>query len=94
MGDEMTTTRMPYDKQDPETGKFEATYAPEDFIEVLREAGSGLTTQEVRERVGCAYRTAHARLTDLEADGRVQSRDVGRAKLWLATDAERPEAPA
>jgi len=77
---------MPYDERNDDTGRFDAEYSEEDFIDALRAAGGGLTTQEVREAVGCAYRTAHARLTALENAGRVASRDVGRAKLWSAAD--------
>jgi hypothetical protein len=87
MGEKGVST-MPYDKRNDDTGRFDAEYSEEDFIDALRAAGGGLTTQEVREAVGCAYRTAHARLTALENAGRVASRDVGRAKLWSAADGD------
>jgi hypothetical protein len=87
MGEKEVST-MPYDKRNDDTGRFDASYSEEDFIDALRAAGGGLTTQEVREAVGCAYRTAHARLTALETAGRVASRDVGRAKLWTAADGD------
>jgi len=80
------STRMPYDQRSEDTGQFTATFPPEEFIEALSELDGGATTQEVRERVGCAYRTAHARLSELEGDGRVTSRSVGRAKLWRLTE--------
>lgn len=84
---------MPYDERNDETGQFDPTYSAEDFIAALRAAEGGLTTQEVRERVGCAYRTAHAHLSDLEEDGRIESRSVGRAKLWSLATGE-TEVPA
>jgi hypothetical protein len=74
------THRMP--ERNDETGQYTASYPLERFTDALRELDGGATTQEVREAVGCAYRTAHARLSELEADGRVSSRSVGRAKLW------------
>ena len=79
------TGQMP--ERNEETGRYTASYPSERFLDALQELGGEATTQEARERVGCAYRTAHARLTDLEKEGRVTSRAVGRAKLWrLATD--------
>lgn len=78
-------------ERDETTGQFVAKYDEADFIDALRtltESGSGATTQEVREVVDCPYRTAHEHLTRLEGDGRIQSRDVGRAKLWSLSDGE------
>lgn len=82
----MSTIEMPYDERNDESGQFTPTYTAEDFIDALRDLDGGATTQEIREYVGCAYRTAHAHLTDLEAEGRVTSRDVGRAKLWSLSE--------
>lgn len=82
---------MPYDDRDEETGQFNPTYIAEDFIDALEAIGHEAGTEEVREEVGCAYRTAHDRLSKLDEEGRVTSRKVGQAMLWSLpenTDAE------
>lgn len=76
---------MPYDERDEESGQFTPTFADAEFVDALRERDGG-TTAEVAEAVGCKYRTAYARLNDLEDEGRVQSREVGNSLLWTAVD--------
>ena len=73
-------------ERDNETGQYTASYPSERFVDALDDLGGEGTTQDVRERVGCAYRTAHARLSELEADDRISSLSVGRAKLWRLVD--------
>lgn len=77
---------MPYDERDEETGQFNPTYTPEDFINALREIDHEATTQEVKEEVGCAYRTTHERLSELEDSNEVQSRKLGSMLLWSLPD--------
>lgn len=69
-------------ERDEETGKFEEEFSDEDFVEALSGREGGVSTSEVAEAVGCAYRTAHARLNDLETEGVVTSRRVANALLW------------
>jgi predicted ArsR family transcriptional regulator len=87
-------TQMPYDERDSETGQFTPTYPQEAFIDAVRAANDGVTTREVSEQVECAYRAAYDRLTALEENGQVTSRDVGPTKLWLSAGDDRSEAPA
>lgn len=68
-------------ERDEKTGKYTESYPLDQFVSVLNSL-SGATTQEVADEIGCAYRTAHAKLSDLEDSGEVKSRKVGNAKLW------------
>ena len=68
--------------RDEETGEYTEAYPLNDFVSVLRELGGAAGTQEVADKMGCAYRTAHAKLTQLENEGQISSRQVGNAKLW------------
>jgi len=72
---------MPKDR-DEQTGKYTERYNPENFLSALESLGGSAGTQEVADEVGCAYRTAHAKLTELEEEGKLNSRKVGNAKLW------------
>lgn len=72
---------MPKDR-DEESGKYTETYPPEDFIEALESLSGKAGTQEVAEEVGCAYRTAFAKLSKLENKGKISSHKVGNALLW------------
>jgi predicted ArsR family transcriptional regulator len=77
---------MPRDRDD-KTGRFRESYPAGAFVEALEELGpSG--TQDVADEVGCKYRTAHAKLSELEEEGHVTSRKVGNAKLWSAVEGE------
>ena len=79
---------MPYDERDEDSGQFTPTFSADEFVDALRELGGAAGTQEVADEVGCAYRTAHAKLSELEADGAITSRKVGNAKLWMLVDGE------
>ena len=79
---------MPYDERNSETGQFVSTYPREAFVDALREIGGEATTQEVRDRVGCAYQTAYARLKELDGEGRVTSRSIGSTKVWSPAEVE------
>jgi hypothetical protein len=72
---------MPKDR-DEQTGKYTERYTLESFLSALESIGGSADTQEVADEVGCAYRTAHAKLTELEENGKLTSREVGNAKLW------------
>lgn len=76
---------MPYDQRDEESGQFTPEFPDSDFLDALR-GGEGVTTSEVAETVGCKYRTAYARLSDLEDEGQVRSRKVGNTLLWMLAE--------
>lgn len=69
--------------RDSESGRFTERYPPERFIDALQSEGGMASTSEVANHVGCSERLAFDRLTDLAGDGRVDSRNVGNARLWL-----------
>jgi predicted ArsR family transcriptional regulator len=79
------STDVPYDQHNDETGQFEPTYSPEDFLEAVDELDLP-TTAEVADHIGCAHRTALYHLSNLEEEERVDSRRAGRAKLWLPVE--------
>lgn len=68
--------------RDEKTGKYTKTYPLGEFTSALRELGGAASTQEVADEVGCAYRTAHAKLSELEEQAKITSKKVGNAKLW------------
>lgn len=72
---------MPKDR-DEQTGKYTERYTPENFLSALESLGGSAGTQEVADEVGCAYRTAHSKLSELEDKGDLTFRKVGNAKLW------------
>lgn len=72
---------MPKDR-DERTGKYTERYVSEDFLSALEALGGSAGTQEIADEVGCAYRTAHAKLTELEEEDKLTSRKIGNAKLW------------
>lgn len=78
---------MPKDR-DEESGKYTETYPPEIFIKALESLSGAASTQEVADEVSCAYRTAFAKLSDLEDEGEVTSRKVGNARLWQLESTE------
>lgn len=68
--------------RDEGSGRFTDSYAPEAFLEALRELGGAAGTRDVAEEVGCNRETARRRLTDLERHGKVTRSTVGDAYLW------------
>lgn len=84
MGKDMNTETMPYDERDDESGQFTPEFTDEDFLEAVGEDGA--STSDVAEAVGCKYRTAYARLTDLREEGRVTSREVGNSLFWAVEE--------
>lgn len=78
---------MPKDR-DEETGKYTETYPSSDFVSALESRDGAAGTQEIANEIGCAYRTAHAKLSELEDEGKITSRKVGNAKLWQLKKSE------
>jgi len=46
----------------------------ENFLSALESLGGSAGTQEIADEVSCAYRTAHAKLTELEGEGKLTSK--------------------
>lgn len=85
-GPSVTTTDNTTMADRDDSGAFVETYPEDAFIDALRELGGSGSTQEVADAVGCAYRTSHAKLTDLAEAGDVDRRRVGQAYLWMLED--------
>ncbi|ELY83544.1 hypothetical protein [Natrinema altunense] len=75
-------------ERDEKSGKYTERYLPDTFVTALEELSGAATTQEVADEVGCAYRTAFAKLSELEDAGGITSRTVGNAYLWHPVSAE------
>lgn len=73
---------QPMAERDGDSGRYTETYPLDDFREALHSLGGAAGTQEVADEVGCKYRTANAKLHELEDSGGVSSRKVGNAYLW------------
>lgn len=69
-------------ERDDANGQYVAEYDREAFVEAIRELGGAASTTEIADAVGCDRRTSHLRLTELEDEGDVDGRRVGRAYLW------------
>jgi hypothetical protein len=68
--------------RDSQTGEYNETYPLEAFVQTLDRLGGDVGTKDVEEAVGCEYRTAIAKLHELEDRGLVTFRRVGNAYLW------------
>ncbi|MFC7175395.1 ArsR family transcriptional regulator [Haloplanus litoreus] len=72
--------------RDEESGRYREVYSVESFLKALRQFDGAAGTQEIADEVGCEYRTAHGKLTDMEQEGVITSRKVGNANLWMLVD--------
>lgn len=78
---------MPKDRNE-ETGKYTEAYPFEEFLSALESLDGAAGTQDIADEVGCAYRTAHSKLSELETKGKISSQSVGNAKLWKLNSGE------
>lgn len=69
-------------QRDDDTGKYTETYPHEEFLTALKQLDGSASTQKIADEVGCAYRTAYAKLNDLESNEKVFSEKIGNSKLW------------
>ena len=65
-----------------ETGQYTETYPLDEFLLALHRTNTELGTKDVQQQIGCEYRTAIAKLNELEEKGKITSRKVGNAYLW------------
>lgn len=77
---------MPNDERDTDSGRFTEKNPPEEFIKALEDLGGAAGTQEIADEVGSPYRTTHHKLTQLEEKGRIASKKVANANLWLSDE--------
>jgi len=74
---------MPYDERDEDTGKFTSSYSHQEFLDSLEALSGQASTQEIADKVGCAYRTAYQKLVELEEEEEISSKKVANARLWI-----------
>jgi hypothetical protein len=79
---------MPGKDRDEESGEYVTTYSDERFLQAVDTLGPDVGTQAIADEVGCDRDTAYRRLRALEADGELESRKVGMARLWSLSDSE------
>lgn len=71
-----------------ETGQYTETYPLDEFLRVLHRTDNELGTKDVQQQIECEYRTAIAKLNELEEKGKITSRKVGNAYLWKLDESE------
>lgn len=71
-----------------ESGQFTEKYPKRVFLDALRGLGGEAGTTNVADEVGCPRRTAYHRLSNLRDEGRIDSRKIGNAMLWVIEDGE------
>lgn len=67
-------------KRNDESGRYQEVYSDEEILSLLE--GTRLSTSEVAEQLECHRTTAHDRLTELEAEGKITSNQVGNTLIW------------
>jgi len=74
---------MVNESRDDDSGKFTEKYDDEEFIEAIETLGGSAGTAEVAEELDCPHTTAYHRLDQLRDAGRISSRQIGNAVLWV-----------
>lgn len=77
---------MPGKDRDEDSGRYKTNYEDSDFLNAVQQLDGMAGTSEVAEEVGCTRRTAYTRLSSLEEDGDVKSRQVGNSLVWIIPD--------
>jgi DNA-binding transcriptional regulator YhcF (GntR family) len=72
--------------RDESSGKYAESYPPDLFVETIHGGDGMASTTEVANAVGCVYDTAYKKLRGLEDDGRITSRKVANARLWMIAE--------
>jgi hypothetical protein len=79
--------------RDSQTGEYDETYPLQKFIDALEELEEEVGTKAVEHAVGCEYRTALAKLKELEERDLVTTDRVGNAYLWSLDEPPEHDAP-
>ena len=74
---------MVNESRDDDSGKFTEKYDDDEFIEAIEVLGGSAGTAEVAEEIDCPHTTAYHRLDRLRDNGRLSSRQIGNAVLWV-----------
>ena len=79
--------------RDTQTGEYNETYPLQKFIDALEELDEEVGTKAVEHAVGCEYRTALAKLKELEDRYVVTTSRVGNAYLWSLAESTENKPP-
>jgi hypothetical protein len=79
--------------RDSQTGEYDETYPLQKFIDALEELDGEVGTKAVEHAVGCEYRTALAKLKELEDRDVLTTSRVGNAYLWSLAQSTENEPP-
>jgi hypothetical protein len=74
------------------SGQYSETYPIDAFIRALEHLDGDVGTKAVENAVGCEYRTAIAKLHELEEQGVISSRRIGNAYLWNLEEPDQTQA--
>lgn len=69
------------------SGRFEQEVTDEEIVDIVAELELAKTA-DVAEKIGFTRPGTFRRLTALEEQGKVQSKDLGNNRIWLPADAE------
>ena len=69
-------------ERDENSGRYTDAYDNEEFLSAIAESRGVAGTGQVADIVGCSNRQALNRLKELEEDGLVSSKNVGRSLVW------------
>lgn len=72
-------------ERDDKSGKYTDAYVDTEFIEAIKNEGGVAGTGDIADFVGCSHRQALNRLKELEEQGQIVSKDVGRSLIWQVT---------
>lgn len=72
-------------RRDEESGRYTDDFSDDAFLAVIQKEEIAGTT-EIAESVGCTRRQALNRLKEMESEGLIESKDVGRALVWRVTE--------
>ena len=67
-------------RRNDESGRYQEVYSDEELLSLLE--GTRLSTSEVADQLGCHRTTAHARLSELENEGKITSNQAGNTLIW------------
>lgn len=73
---------MGEERERDDTGRFNASYSDEEFLEAVKEC-SPAGTAEIAEAVGCHEKAAYKRLRKLAQSGEIDSKLVGHHRIWF-----------
>jgi len=84
-GDDESEKQEEERSRDRRTGRYQKEYTDEEIIAVVEDLEIASTT-EIAEELGAHHNQVRRRLKDLDAEGRVVSKEMGNTWVWLPSD--------